>query len=81
MACEVPVIGSSSAEIPNVIGDAGLIFEEKNVSDLKEKIEIVMNNVVLAKRIAMEGLMRVKKKYTHKVIAKETLQVYKELLS
>ena len=81
MACEVPVIGSSSAEIPNVIGDAGLIFEEKNVSDLKEKIEIVMNNVVLAKRIAMKGLMRVKKKYTHKVIADETLQIYKELIS
>jgi glycosyltransferase involved in cell wall biosynthesis len=80
MACSVPVIGSSSGEIPNVIGDAGLIFEEKNVDDLKEKIELLMNNKNLALELARKGLERVKEKYTHEVIAKETYKVYKELL-
>ena len=81
MACEVPVICSSSTEIPNVIGNAGLIFEEKNTVDLKDKIEMVMNDAVLAKSIAKNGLMRVSENYTHEMIAKKTLQIYKELLS
>src|SRR5712692_711334 len=34
MSCETPVIGSSSGEIPHVIGDAGLVFQEGNVQDL-----------------------------------------------
>jgi glycosyltransferase involved in cell wall biosynthesis len=81
MACEVPVIGSSSGEIPNVIGDAGLIFKEKDVQDLKEKIELIMNNKGLANELAKRGLKRVEDKYTHKKIADETLNIYKELLS
>ena len=28
MACGVPVVGSASAEIPNVVGDAGLVVPE-----------------------------------------------------
>ena len=64
-----------------MIGNAGLIFEEKNTIDLKAKIEMVMNDAVLAKRIAKNGLMLVNKNYTHEMIAKNILQIYKELLS
>jgi len=81
MACGVPVIGSSSGEIPNVIGDAGLIFKEKDVQDLKEKIELIMNDTGLASKLSRKGLDRVKEKYTNKKIAEETLAIYKELLS
>ncbi|NEP07058.1 MAG: glycosyltransferase family 4 protein, partial [Okeania sp. SIO4D6] len=35
MACQVPVIGSDSGEIPYVIGDAGLVFPEGNVEELR----------------------------------------------
>jgi len=38
MLCGVPVIGSSSGAIPDVIGQAGLIFEQENVSALREAI-------------------------------------------
>ncbi len=34
MAMGVPVIGSSSGEIPNVIGDAGLVFKEGDTAQL-----------------------------------------------
>jgi glycosyltransferase involved in cell wall biosynthesis len=81
MACGVPVIGSTSGEIPNVIGDAGLIFKEKDVQDLKEKIELIMNDTGLASKLSRKGLDRVKEKYTNKKIAEETLAIYKELLS
>ena len=51
LACGTPVIGSSSGEIPNLIrkSDGGLIFTEKNASDLAN---------CLRKGITQEGLRR-----------------------
>ena len=34
MACQTPVIGSDSGEIPHVIGDAGLVFPEGDAQAL-----------------------------------------------
>src|SRR5581483_686430 len=39
MACEVPVIGSDSGEIPNVVGEAGLIVPEGDVARLAGALE------------------------------------------
>ena len=38
MVCGVPVIGSNSGEIPNVVGDAGLIFPEEDVRALADRL-------------------------------------------
>jgi glycosyltransferase involved in cell wall biosynthesis len=80
MACEVPVIGSDSGEIPSTIGNAGLIFKEKDVSDLKEKIELLMRNHNLRSSLARRGRERVLEHFTWKVIAEKQYRVYKELM-
>jgi len=80
MACEVPVIGSTSGEIPNVIGDAGLIFEQGNVDDLYQKLLLIMENERLRRDLAKKGRQRVLEKYTHKKIAEELYGFYKMLL-
>lgn len=80
MACEVPVIGSSSGEIPRVIGNAGLVFQEGNTNDLAEKIELLLHNRDLCKELIKKGLEKVQSKYTQKRIAEETYHVYKELM-
>jgi glycosyltransferase involved in cell wall biosynthesis len=81
MACEVPVIGSSSAEIPNVIGDAGLVFEEGDVDDLRRRLEALMGDEHLRFELARKGRRRVLERYTHRRIAEETLELYKELMA
>jgi glycosyltransferase involved in cell wall biosynthesis len=81
MACEVPVIGSDSGEIPATIGKAGLIFKEEDVVDLKEKIESLMEDRNLRTQLAQEGRKRVLENFSWKVIAEKQYQVYKKLMS
>lgn len=81
MACEVPVIGSDSAEIPNVIGDAGLIVKEGDVADLHEKINLILSNQQLKEELCRRGLARVLNNFTQKHIAAQTLQVYQSILA
>jgi len=81
MACEVPVIGSDSGQIPGTIGKAGLIFKETDVRDLREKIATLMNDQNLRTVLARKGRKRVLGNFTWKVIAKKQYQVYRELMS
>lgn len=76
MACGVPVVGSSSGAIPEVIDDAGLIFEERNSDDLKSKIEHLKSNAVLRQELAEKGHQRVLKNFTFERIASETARIY-----
>lgn len=80
MACEVPVIGSSSGEIPSVISDAGLIFREGDAGDLVEMLRMVMEDKGLRDELTRKGRQRVLEKYTHKKIAEETHKIYQELI-
>lgn len=73
MACEVPVVGSSSGEIPAVIGPAGRIFAEGDAADLAEKLA-----ATLAGDRAQAGAIgrkRVLEHYTMRAIA-ERLRRY-----
>ena len=79
MACEIPVIGSDSGEIPQVIGDAGLVFPEGNAEALAEKITLIANNPSLYQSLQKRGLVRVQN-FTWKTIAERTYEVYKDLL-
>lgn len=79
MACEVPVVGSDSGEIPNVIGDAGLIFPEGDVAALAHQLRTLMRDAALRQRLGAAGRQRVLAKYTMARIAAETVAVYTAL--
>lgn len=80
MACEVPVIGSSSGEIPNIIDDAGLVFKEGNAEDLRRKIELLMKSPALRRKYVKLGRKRVLENYTDEILAEKIYEVYKKLL-
>lgn len=81
MSCKVPVIGSSSGEIPNVIGDAGLIFREGDVDDLVVKIKKIIDEPDLRIKLSKKGRERVLNNYTQKQVAEKTYKVYEKLLA
>ncbi|MBD2091355.1 glycosyltransferase family 4 protein [Microcoleus sp. FACHB-1515] len=79
MACHVPVIGSNSGEIPNVIGNAGLIFAEGNVAELRDRL-LQMMQPNYAAEYAKRGFDRVHKHYTNSVLAQQQFTFYQQLL-
>jgi len=80
MACGVPVVGSDSGEIPNVIGEAGLVFAEGDVQALRARLSQLMADPALRDELAQRGRERVLAHYTQAQVAAKTYQVYHELL-
>jgi len=81
MACEVPVIGSDSGEIPNVVGGSGLIFREGDVDDLSSKIKLLINNIDMRAKLSRKSRQRVLNNFTQEKIARETYKIYQKMMS
>jgi glycosyltransferase involved in cell wall biosynthesis len=80
MACETPVIGSRSGEIPHVIGDAGLLFQEGNVQELAACVRQLLDDPTLYAHLAAKGRQRVLEHYTQERIARQMYEVYVEMM-
>lgn len=80
MACEVPVVGSDSGEIPNVIGDAGLIFPEGGVASLRHRLVALRDSSELRRDLGRRGRARVLERFTQARVADQTVRVYEEML-
>lgn len=81
MACGVPVVGSASGEIPNVIADAGLTVPEASPEALAAALCRLMASEPLRRDLAERGRRRVLERYTDARIAEATLGLYREVLS
>ncbi len=80
MACGVPVIGSDCGEIPNVVGDAGMIFPEDDAAALRECLVCLRRDPDLWVDLARRGRERVLARFTQAQIAAQTVAVYRELV-
>ncbi len=81
MACQTPVVGSDSGEIPQVIGDAGLIFPENDAQALAGHLLRLASNPAERNELGRRGRARVLAHFTHARIAAATYQVYQQILS
>ncbi len=79
MACALPVIGSDCGEIPNVIGDAGLIFHENDADALRARLEMLRCDPVSQAELGKRGWEHVLRHYAQDQIAEQTYQVYCEM--
>jgi glycosyltransferase involved in cell wall biosynthesis len=80
MACQVPVIGSTCGEIPNVIGDAGLVFPEGDVNALRSQLSQLMEDSELRCRLGQTGRARVLAHFTQSQVARRTVALYRQLI-
>lgn len=80
MLCGVPVIGSSSGEIPKVIGDAGLVFAEQAPAALAQRITEIRNNASLREDLKRKGLQR-GRSFDWKNTADQVYKVYENIIN
>lgn len=76
MAAGVPVIGSSSGAIPEVIGDAGLVVPERDPTALAEALRRVLGDAELRQALVARGRARVERHFAWPVIAAQTRELF-----
>ncbi len=81
MACGVPVIGSNSGAIPEVIDGAGLVFPEGDAAALADCLRRLTASPELRSELARRGVVRVQTHYMQERIAQQTLDFYHQVLA
>ena len=79
-ACEVPVIGSDSGAIPEVIGKAGLIFPEGNLVKLSDSLHRLAASSTLRRSLGLKSRKQVLDLYTNQKIADKIYGIYRNVL-
>jgi glycosyltransferase involved in cell wall biosynthesis len=80
MACQVPVVGSDSGEIPHVIGDGGLVVREADRADLRDALARLMADPDLGRDLGQRGRARVMERFTQASVAARTVDVYRAVM-
>jgi len=81
IATGLPVIVSDKASLPELAGDAGLIFNSDDVSDLKEKMKELIQNHVLREKLANNSKIRRDAFFGWDEYAKKLEELFEEIIS
>jgi glycosyltransferase involved in cell wall biosynthesis len=80
MACCVPVIGSDSGEIPQVIGSAGIVVREGDVEALRGALACLQVDPALRAELGRLGRERALARFTQHAVAVRTESAYQRVL-
>jgi glycosyltransferase involved in cell wall biosynthesis len=80
LASGVPVVGSNSGAIPDVLDGAGLIVPEGDVDSLADGLRQLQAEPALRESLAVKGRDRIVERYTHDQVAEATVRVYQHII-
>ena len=81
IATGLPVIVSDKASLPELAGDAGLIFSSDDASDLKEKMKELIKNEALREELANNSKLRRDAFFGWDEYAKKLEDLFEEIIS
>ena len=79
MSCGIPVIASNLTSIPEIVGDAGLLFPPTDAEQLAELMRDIWTDHGLHGQYAQKALDR-SRRFSWEETARQTLSVYKKAL-
>jgi len=79
MACGTPVVASAIGGIPEIIDDAGLLVDGKG-REFAEKLERVLDNNELRKKMGEKGRELAEKRYNWDKVTEEHLKFYMQFI-
>jgi alpha-1,3-rhamnosyl/mannosyltransferase len=79
MSCGAPVICSNTSSLPEVVGNAGLLFDPNDVDDLANAIQLALNDDYLLSHLR-ENSLRQAARFSWKETARLTIEAYREVI-
>ncbi len=79
MACGTVAITSNSSSLPEVVGDAGLLFDPKSINDLADILIALIENPAERDTWIAKGFERAKA-FNWSLTAAETVKIYRSLI-
>ncbi|BAZ87861.1 glycosyltransferase family 4 protein [Dolichospermum compactum] len=79
MICQAPIIASNTSSFPEVVGDAGLLFDPTSVADLADRLLFMLDNPAERDILITKGLERVKH-FSWDKTAAQTVEAYRSVL-
>lgn len=80
MSCGTPVVTSNSSSIPEVVGDAGLLFDPNAINDLADILLLLLNSPTERDRLIQKGYQRTQA-FSWDKTAAQTINVYQSVSS
>ena len=75
MACGLPVAAANATSVPEVVGDAALLFDGMDADDMATKMRTLLHNPELRLEMRERGLKHVRN-FTWQRAASQTLDIY-----
>lgn len=79
MMCEVPVVGSRCGEIPEVVGEAGLLFEKGDVEGLSVHLDR-LRDPARRRALSRRGRERAERDFGEAGVARRTAAFYRQVV-
>lgn len=82
MQAGLPVISTYEGAIPEIVGDGetGFLVKQNEVGDLADKIEILLKDDILRKKMGQEGKKKFFKNYTIEIFEKNLKNIFDGIL-
>lgn len=74
MSCGAPVAVAQNTSMPEVVGDAGILFDPFDVDNIRDRINLLLSNADLRRSLSQKSINRAQQ-FTWEETAKQTLAV------
>jgi glycosyltransferase involved in cell wall biosynthesis len=81
MACGTPLVASRTGALPEVVGDAAIQVAPGDPEELAAALRRLLDSPRERERVGKAGYDRVMERYTWHVVAKRTVEAYREAIS